>query len=228
MRTSSIFFSLLTLGLLAGGCSSHPAPEDLCDCLSQSAEAYQAQHPDLTKAELARNGNEVMTALLTPCKAMGEAIEKQLKESDPAAYAKVQGDMQICLNTLAEKMKAAAKDDAPSAAEAAEQEADAALDAAEARADAAGGDETASSGDGVDPAEWRQLLRDYERVMTQYARAMKKAGTGDVAAGAEASDLLAQGQELGEQLQALEDELTPPQAAELAKLQARMTANSLR
>lgn len=228
MRTSSIFFSLLTLGLLAGGCSSHPAPEDLCDCLSQSAKAYQAQHPDLTKAELASSGNEVMTALLTPCKAMGEAIEKQLKESDPAAYTKAQGDMQTCLNSLAAKMKVAAKDDAPSAAGAAEQDADAAQDAADARADAAGGDETAGSGDGVDPSEWRKLLRDYERVMTQCAKAMKKANRGDMAAGAEASNLMAQGQELGEQLQVLEDELTPQQAAELAKLQARMTANSLR
>lgn len=62
--------------------------------------------------------------------------------------------------------------------------------------------------------------------MTQYARTMKKAGAGNVAAGAAASDLMAQGQELSEQLQALEGELTPPQAAELAKLQARMVANS--
>jgi hypothetical protein len=226
MRTSSIFFSLLTLGLLAGGCSSHQTPQDMCDCLTKSAAAYQAQHPDLTKAELESNGNEVMTALVTPCQKMGEAIEKRLKESDPTTYAKVQGEMQTCLNTLAEKMKASAKDDVPSAVDATEQDADAAQDAADARADAAGGDEAASSGDGADPTEWRQLLHDYERVMTQYARAMKKAGTGDVAAGAEASALMAQGQELSEQLQALEGELTPQQATELAKLQARVVANS--
>ena len=70
-------------------------------------------------------------------------------------------------------------------------EADAALGAVDAQAEV-------GSGDGANPKEWKQLLATYERAMTRYARAMKKANAGDDAAGTEASELMVRGQELSE------------------------------
>ncbi|MDO7874231.1 hypothetical protein Q5H93_05760 [Hymenobacter sp. ASUV-10] len=222
MRTSLTFFSLLTLGLLTIGCSSTQTPQDMCDCLNKSADAYTAKHPDLTKAELESNGNEVMTELIAPCKEMGEAIEKRLKESDPTAYTKVQGEMQTCLNTLAEKMKAGAKDESLSQADKeAQQEADedAAQDAAEARADAADVDNDAA---GTSDEDWNQLITTYEQYATQYAGLMAKANKGDLSAGAQASELYVKVEELGGQFEEAEGKLTPAQAARFAKVQARV------
>jgi hypothetical protein len=59
----------------------------MCDCLNKSADTYMAQHPDLTQDDLSSYGNEVMTALITPCKDLSNTIEKRLKANDPAAYA---------------------------------------------------------------------------------------------------------------------------------------------
>jgi hypothetical protein len=160
-----------------------------------------------------------MNELITPCKEMGEAIEKRLKESDPTAYAKVQGEMQTCLNTIAEKMKAGAKDDAVSQADAAEDDQDAAQDAADAKADAADLDNDSA---GTSDEDWNQLIATYEQYATQYAGFMAKANKGDLSAGAEASELYAKIEELSGQFEAADGKLTPAQAARFAKVQARV------
>lgn len=238
MRITPILSSLLVLLLLVG-CSSPKTPQDMCDCLTTNADAYMAKHPDLTKEQLRRTGNEVMTELITPCKEMSEAIEKRLKEADPAAYTKAQAEMQTCLNTLAAKMEAGAKDDAATAeakeaagsvADQAEQDADRLAAQIEAGTEPASTESASADTPTADvsDADWDALLSDYEQYLTQYASSMKKVNRGDVAAGAEASVLTAKINALGERFKGAENHLTPEQATRFAQVQARMMQVMLR
>lgn len=231
MRTTSIFFPLLTLGLFAVGCSSPKTSQDMCDCLDKSADTYLAQHPNLTKAELESTGNEVMTALLTPCKGISDDIEKRLKDSDPAAYGKAGAEVQLCLTTIAAKMKDKAKADPvgqtdESGAQSQDTQ-DAAEDAADAAADAKADEAAdASPAEGsttrVNNENWDQLIADYASYMHQAAQLMKKAGAGDLTAAADYPEVYAKAQDVGQRLQAAGNRVTPQQTAKFLKMQTRL------
>jgi ISXO2-like transposase domain len=56
MRISPFLTAVFVLVLLTGGCSSPKTSQDMCDCLDKSADAYLAQHLNVTKAELESSG----------------------------------------------------------------------------------------------------------------------------------------------------------------------------
>ena len=232
MRTTSLFFTLLALGLFTVGCSSPKTPQDLCDCLDKNAESYLAQHPDLTKAELESAGNKVMAALLAPCKSISDDLEQRLKDSDPPAYGKAGAEVQLCLTTIAARMKDKANADPVSQLDMddsdtqSQDELDAAEDAAaaaDARADAAfNADPVEESTTGDDNENWDQLIADYASYMRQTARLMRKAGAGDMTAAADYPALYAKGQDVGQRLQAAGNRMTPQQTAKFLKMQTQL------
>lgn len=224
---------LLVLGLFVIGCSSPKAPQAACDCLTKEADAYLAQHPGLTTAQL----GEAMTAIAAPCQALADEAERQLKSADADTQAKARAQVQACLDALGQKMKAAAKDDAATKAPAAAAADDQAA-AAEAKADQLAADleagrtpapasseelseEAAPAGGRVSETAWDKMLADYSAYTDQYAALMRKGAKGDMSALSDAADLQVKAQELEAQLKAYAGKATLAQNTRFAKVQAR-------
>lgn len=71
--------------------------------------------------------------------------------------------------------------------------------------------------------DWDKVLDDYEKYVDKYVSLMKKAAAGDISAVAEYASMLEKAQELSEELEDAEDELTPAQMARCAKIAKKMT-----
>ena len=231
LRVAPLSLSFAAL-LAISACSSQKTPQDVCNCLNKQADAYLAKHSDLTKAQLESSGNEIMTEILGPCKAMSDEAEQQLKTADLESQTKTKEQMQTCLNALGEKMKAGAKeesaskdddaaDDQASAAEAAADRIAADIEAGKTPVRTSSSEMDEASTGSVSDEEWNEMISNYTAYVNQYAVLMKKSAKGDMSAMSEAAGVMTKSQELEEQLKEYGGKATAAQNARFAKAQAK-------
>lgn len=72
--------------------------------------------------------------------------------------------------------------------------------------------------------EWDKVLDSYERYTDEYIKVLKKVNAGDMDAYSELADLMQKCEELTEQIDAAEDEMSVAQATRFQKIAAKMAA----
>lgn len=71
---------------------------------------------------------------------------------------------------------------------------------------------------------WDALIKSYEEIVDKYIALAKKAKNGDISSVTEAASIAAKANDLYSKLDAAEGDLTPAQAAKLAKIYAKMAS----
>lgn len=75
--------------------------------------------------------------------------------------------------------------------------------------------------------DWNKIIDDYGTFIDQYIELLKKAKNGDASAMSDYPDVMQKAQDLGEQLQNAQSDLTPEQASKFLKLQEKLSQAAL-